>query len=123
MLEGYKICFKWHTNVKLRNADYDNCIDREEREISITMHAVINRRAARRDRDILTYKVKTGEHPRQKGSNITIHAFDVNRTAAETRSVEHLSVDNQHKHDSRTADRSITIYTDNISDKAETGGI
>jgi hypothetical protein len=44
-------CFKWHANVKLKNANDGNCIDREERGISFTMHAVINnRRAARRDR-------------------------------------------------------------------------
>jgi len=44
-------CFKWHMNVKLKNTNDDNCINREERGISIIMHAVINnRRAARRDR-------------------------------------------------------------------------
>lgn len=54
MWEGYKICFKWHTNVKLRNANDDNCIVREETGISITMHAVIiNRRAAQRDREYM----------------------------------------------------------------------
>jgi hypothetical protein len=51
--EGYKICFKWHADVKLKNTNEDNSIEREEGGMSITMHAVnINRRAARRDMGI-----------------------------------------------------------------------
>jgi hypothetical protein len=58
MWEGNKIYFRWHTNVKLRNTNKDNCIDRDERGMSITMHAVtINRRAARRDRGYMNIKI------------------------------------------------------------------
>jgi hypothetical protein len=46
-----KSVLKCHTNVKLKNTNEDNSIEREERGMSITMHAVnINRKAARRDR-------------------------------------------------------------------------
>jgi hypothetical protein len=47
-----KSVLKFHTNVKLKNTNEDNSIEREERGMSITIHAVnINRKAARRDRE------------------------------------------------------------------------
>jgi hypothetical protein len=84
MWEGFQICFKWHTNVQLRKANDDNCIDREERGMSITMHAVIvNRRATRRDRVYMNIQSQNRRASQTKGANITIHAVNVNRTAAE----------------------------------------